>query len=152
MDANATQTDFSALLFPGGERPIEIRTARGRVLVVLDGEAPDRPPLRTDPAAPDYNEAERLPPEWRPLVGSAFFDDRRTVGSLADVLEALPPAVRDEWRAICEAEREAGEDEAAFLAAFRHRSEFEDAHGIECDSYGLNLRDPATGEYIVEQW
>lgn len=138
---------------PPAPRSLEVRTASGRVLVLIDEEPPPRNPIRTDPAAPDYNEAERLPPEWRPLVGAVLYDDRRTVGSLADVLEALDGRTRDEWRALLEAEsRVVSPDGAALLRTYEATRKWEEAHGIEWDAYGFNLRDTATGEYLVEQW
>lgn len=138
---------------PPAPRSLEVRTASGRVLVLIDEEPPPRNPIRTDPAAPDYNEGERLPPEWRPLVGAVLHDDRRTVGSLADVLEALAPAVRDEWRALLEAEsRVVSPDGSELVRTYAATRKWEEAHGIVWDSYGCNLQDTATGEWIVEQW
>ena len=85
-------------------------------LVIVD--SPD-PPWSADPDDPHYNEADRLPEDWRSLVGRVFGTDRRTVGSLADVLDVLPQKARDEWRALLEAEAAAMDgDSLAWTAAF----------------------------------
>ena len=154
--ATTAQTDFSALLFDEPRPdllarilPPEVAEAAraGRVVFIDADPPPDRPPLRTDPSAPDYNEAERLPPEWQALVGVAFDDDRITVGSLADILEALPQETRDEWRRLCEEDARADNLDTTVA-----RLDWEEAHGIEWDSYGGHMRDTKTGEYIVEQF
>lgn len=118
-------------------------------------DIPSQPrPEWSDPSSPEYNEIERLPPDWRHLVGAALYDDRRSVGSLADVLECIAPEVRNEWRALLEEECAANgsDDNEAFWDCHSRVSAFEDEHGIVYDAYGFNLRDPKTGEWIVEQW
>ena len=115
-------------------------------------DSPD-PPWSADPDDPHYNEADRLPEDWRSLVGRVFGTDRRTVGSLADVLDALPQKARDEWRALLEAESAAMDgDSLAWTRAWQASCAWQEKHGVECDAYGFNLRDLKTGEYLVEQW
>lgn len=115
-------------------------------IVVIDGP---NPPWSADPSSPCYNEADRLPQEWRPLVGVAFCSDRKTVGSIADVVEALTQEERDEWLALWKAESTARDGD---LSASIRRLDWEEEHGVVWDSYGCNLRDPKTGKWIVEQW
>lgn len=101
-----------------------------------------------DPSSPDYIEAERLTPEWRALIGTAISKDRRTVGTLADVLDALPKADADEWRELVELADRDGIGSKADARCI----EYEEAHGIIWDAYGFSLRNPATGEMIVASW
>ena len=74
------------------------------------------------PDSEKYIEAERLPPDWIPLLGKTVCADRTTVGTIADLLEELPPEVANEWRELYAAS-ESDEGERALSA-------FEEAHHI----------------------
>ena len=74
------------------------------------------------PGSDKYIEAERLPPEWLALVGKTVCADRTTVGTIADLLEVLPPDVAEKWRELY-ANSESDEGEQALDA-------FEEAHNI----------------------
>ena len=52
------------------------------------------------PDNPKYIEVERLPSAWLELVGKTVCADRTTVGTIADLLEELPPDVAEEWRRV----------------------------------------------------
>lgn len=89
---------------------------------------PDCPPFDPNdkryftPDDPRYIEAERLPPDWLALVGKTVWPDRTTVGTIADLLEELPPDVADEWRRLYAASE--SDDGGKAL------DDFEQAHGI----------------------
>lgn len=72
------------------------------------------------PGSDKYIEAERLPKEWLVLVGKTVCADRTTVGTIADLLEELPPDVANEWRELY---AKSEEDDSALSA-------FEEAHRI----------------------
>ena len=74
------------------------------------------------PGSDKYIEAERLPPDWLALVGKTVCADRTTVGTIADLLEVLPPDVAEKWRELY-ANSESDEGEQALDA-------FEEAHHI----------------------
>ena len=73
----------------------------GAQIVLLCDPWPDfdpNDPKFFTPDADGYIEAERLPPEWLAMVGRTVCADRRTVGTIADLLEELPPDIAEEWR------------------------------------------------------
>ena len=86
-----------------------------------------------NPYSDKYIEAERLPPAWLALVGKTVCADRITVGTIADLLEELPPQVAEEWRELY-ANSESDEGESALCA-------FEEAHRIRWCSEGYYLED-----------
>ena len=89
------------------------------------------------PDDPKYIEAERLPPEWLALVGKTVCADRTTVGTIADLLEELPPDVANEWRELY---AKSEEDDSALFA-------FEKAHRIRWYGEGYYLdTDEGEGE------
>ena len=83
------------------------------------------------PDSGKYIEAERLPSAWLALVGKTVCADRITVGSIADLLEELPPKVAEEWRELY-ANCESDEGDKALSA-------FEEAHHIRWYGEGYYL-------------
>lgn len=83
------------------------------------------------PDSGKYIEAERLPPDWLALVGKTVCADRTTVGTIADLLEELPPDVANEWRELY-AKSESDEGEQALW-------DFEEAHRIRWYGEGYYL-------------
>lgn len=80
-----------------------------------------------------YIEAERLPPDWLVLVGKTVCADRTTVGTIADLLEELPPDVAAQWRDLY-ADSESDEGERALW-------DFERAHHIRWYGEGYYIAD-----------
>ena len=89
------------------------------------------------PDNPKYIEAERLPPDWLAMVGDTVCADRTTVGTIADLLEELPPDVAEEWRKLY-AKRNGDGGEKALDA-------FEEAHGIYWYGEGYYICDGDNG-------
>ena len=83
------------------------------------------------PDSGKYIEAERLPSAWLPLVGKTVCADRITVGTIADLLEELPPKVAEEWRELY-ANCESDEGDKALC-------DFEEAHRIKWYGEGYYL-------------
>jgi len=109
-------------------------------LVIIDGGCPefdagDR--AYFTPGSDKYIEAERLPPNWLALVGKTVCADRTTVGTIADLLEELPPDVAEKWRELY-ANSESDEGEQALDA-------FEEAHNIRWYGEGYYI-DNGEGE------
>ena len=94
------------------------------------------------PDSDKYIEAERLPPDWIPLLGKTVCADRTTVGTIADLLEELPPDVANEWREQY-AKSDSDEGERALDA-------FEEAHGIKWYGEGYYI-DTETENNEVKQ-
>lgn len=92
-------------------------------LVLIDGgwpsfDASDR--AYFTPGSDKYIEAERLPPDWLALVGKTVCADITTVGTIADLLEELPPDVREEWRSLYAKLNDDGGEEALDAFEAKH--------------------------------
>lgn len=109
-------------------------------LCIICNDWPDFDPSDRRYFTPDsekYIEAERLPPDWLALVGKTVCADRTTVGTIADLLEELPPDVANEWRELY---AKSEEDDSALFA-------FEEAHRIRWYGEGYYLdTDEGEGE------
>ena len=95
------------------------------------------------PDDPKYIEAERLPPEWLALVGETVCADRTTVGTIADLLEELPPEVAEEWRRLYAKRNGDGGEEALHA--------FEEAHKIRWFGEGYYLDNGESDESDDEE-
>ena len=95
------------------------------------------------PGSDKYIEAERLPKEWVALVGKTVCADRTTVGTIADLLEELPPDVANEWRELY-ASSESDEGEMALDA-------FEEKHRIRWYGEGYYIDNGDGDEESEEQ-
>lgn len=101
------------------------------------------------PGSDKYIEAERLPPDWIALVGKTVCADITTVGTIADLLEELPPDVGKEWRSLYAKLNDDGGEEALDAFEAKHNIRWY-GEGYYIDSGEGEESDDGAAQFVLE--